>query len=148
MNNVIGSSNGDEINRDINNIQETTKDKDSGHYNTFVESRVLVLATEKGREDFKENVQLAGEEVATVGRVVDTVINKQEEDLRNLSELKRIITEKVRIQIESDNVIFLQKPNSLQQSELALTQINIIEKLHIFIMILIIMKVILRVLAI
>ena len=108
----------------------------------------MVLATEKGREDFKENVQLAGEEVAAVGRVVDTVINKQEEDLSNLSELKRIITEKVRIQIESDNVIFLQKPNSLQQSELALTQINIIEKLHIFIMILIIMKVILRVLAI
>ena len=108
----------------------------------------MVLATEKGRKDFKESVQLAGEEVATVGHVVDTVINKQEENLSNLSELKRIITEKVRIQIESDNVIFLQKPNSLQQSELALTQFNIIEKLHIFIMILIITKVILRVLVI
>ena len=35
MNNVIGSSNGDEINRDINNIQETTKDKDSEYYNTW-----------------------------------------------------------------------------------------------------------------
>ena len=35
MNNAIGSSNGDEINRDINNIQETTKDKDSEYYNTW-----------------------------------------------------------------------------------------------------------------
>ena len=52
-------------------------------YNTFVESGVLVLATEKGRKDFKESLQLAGEEVAAVGRVVDTVINKQEEDKRN-----------------------------------------------------------------
>ena len=52
-------------------------------YNTFVESGVLVLATEKGRKDFKESLQLAGEEVAAVGRVIDTVINKQEDDKRN-----------------------------------------------------------------
>ena len=77
------TSSGDEINKDLNNMQETTKDKDSGYYNTFVESGVLVLATEKGREDFKESMQLAGEEVAAVGRVVDTVINKQEEDKRD-----------------------------------------------------------------
>ena len=44
---------------------------------------MLVLATEKGREDFKTNIQLAGEEAAAVGRVVDTVINKQEDDKRN-----------------------------------------------------------------
>ena len=31
----------------------------------------------------------------------------------------------MRIQIESDNIIYLQKPNSLQISELALTQFNI-----------------------
>ncbi|MCP1226225.1 hemagglutinin repeat-containing protein [Sebaldella sp. S0638] len=79
----IGKSSGDEINKDLNNMQETTKDKDSGHYNTFVESGVLVLATEQGRKDFKENIQLAGEEVAAVGRVIDTVINKQEDDKRN-----------------------------------------------------------------
>ena len=79
----IGISSGDEINKDLNNMQETTKDKDSGHYNTFVESGVLVLATEQGRKDFKENIQLAGEEVAAVGRVIDTVINKQEDDKRN-----------------------------------------------------------------
>ena len=52
-------------------------------YNTFVESGVLVLATEKGRKDFKESLQLVGEEVVAVGRVVDTVINKQEDDKRN-----------------------------------------------------------------
>ena len=79
----IGTSSGDEINRDLNNMQETTKDKDSGYYNTFVESGVLALTTEKGREDFKESVQLAGEEIAAVGRVVDTAINKQEDDKRN-----------------------------------------------------------------
>ena len=44
---------------------------------------MLVLATEKGREDFKTNIQLAGEAAAAVGRVVDTVINKQEDDKRN-----------------------------------------------------------------
>ncbi|MBP9479502.1 MAG: hemagglutinin repeat-containing protein [Sebaldella sp.] len=79
----IGKSSGDEINRDINKVQETTKDKDSGHYNTFVESGVIVLATEEGRKNFVENIGLAGEEIVAVGRVIDTTINKQEEDKRN-----------------------------------------------------------------
>ena len=59
------------------------KDEDSGHYNTFIESGVLTLATEKGRENFKESIGLAGEEVAAIGRVIDTTINKQEDDKRN-----------------------------------------------------------------
>ncbi|MDR2878301.1 MAG: hypothetical protein LBV03_00075, partial [Fusobacteriales bacterium] len=79
----IGTSSGDEINRDIDKMQETTKDKDSGHYNIFVEKDVLVLATEKGREDFKASLELAGEEAAAIVRVADTVINKQNDDKRN-----------------------------------------------------------------
>ena len=67
----IGNSTGDEINRDINNVQETTKDKDSGYYNTFVESGVLVLTTKEGRGKFKESVGLAGQEV---DRVIDTMV--------------------------------------------------------------------------
>ena len=63
----IGISTGDEINRDINMVQETTKD--SGYYNFFIEENVLKLATEKGRKDFKENLQLAGEEINAMKKV-------------------------------------------------------------------------------
>ena len=58
---VIDKSTGDEVNRDINMVQETTKDKDSGYYNPFVESGVLALGTKEGREQFKGNIGLAGE---------------------------------------------------------------------------------------
>jgi filamentous hemagglutinin len=71
----IGKSSGDEINRDINNMQETTKDKDSGHYNTFVESGVLALATEQGRKDFKESIELAGTEIDAMKEVVNQTID-------------------------------------------------------------------------
>ena len=50
---------GAEINRDIDKMQETTKDEDSGHYNTFVESDVLKLITEEGRAEFVENLEKA-----------------------------------------------------------------------------------------
>ena len=80
---VIDKSTGDEINRDINKVQETTKDKDTGHFDFFIESDVLALATKEGREQFKENLGLAGEEIASVGRVIDVTINKQGDDWRN-----------------------------------------------------------------
>ena len=38
-------------------MQETTKDEDSGHYNTFVETDVLKLITKEGRAEFGENFQ-------------------------------------------------------------------------------------------
>ena len=56
-------------------MQETTKDKDSGHYNTFVESGVLVLATEQGRKDFKESIELAGTEIDAMKKVVETTLD-------------------------------------------------------------------------
>ena len=80
----IGSSTGDEINRDINKVQETTKDKDSGYYNTFVESGVLVLATEKGRKDFKDSIKLAGEEINAMKEVIQTTLMYSDADNRAL----------------------------------------------------------------
>ena len=67
----IDNSTGDEINRDITKVQETTKDKDSGYYNPYVESGVLELATKEGREQFKENIGLAGKEV---DKIIDNMV--------------------------------------------------------------------------
>ena len=74
----IDKSSGDEINRDINKVQETTKDKDSGHYNTFVESGVIALATEEGREKFKQSIDLAGKEVEKFKEVISSVFATDE----------------------------------------------------------------------
>ena len=49
-------------------------DKDSGYYNTFVESGVSALAIEKGRKDFKESLELAGAERDTMKKVVEITI--------------------------------------------------------------------------
>ncbi|MBP9479660.1 MAG: hemagglutinin repeat-containing protein, partial [Sebaldella sp.] len=78
----IGTSSGDEINRDINNVQETTKDKDSGHYNTFVEKDILVLATTDGRKELINNLGWAGEELKeTYIEVLELLKNKDYEKI-------------------------------------------------------------------
>ena len=83
-NTVIGNveiekPSGADINRDIDRMQETTKDEDSGHYNTFVETDVLKLITPEGRAEFAENLENAKEEIIAIGRVIDGTLNPKKE---------------------------------------------------------------------
>ena len=102
----IGASSGDEINRDINNMQETTKDKDSGHYNTFVESGVLALATKEGREKFKENLETIELKVDTIvyilnkdKGIIDIILEKEEKGY-SLTEKEKVILDEYNEQVK------------------------------------------------
>ena len=140
----IGTSSGDEINRDLNNMQEITKDKDSGYYNTFVESGVLELTTKEGRDKFKESIGLAGQEV---DRVIDTMVdsyntikniivsNKNEEEIfRELDDipLDKLLQANVIMQsqidgYENDMVSkYIQRPDVQAQMKQAVTDADLL----------------------
>ena len=77
----IGKSSGDEINKDLSTMTEITKDKDT-KTNVFVESQTIKYALNP--ESFKEDLQKAKNEIHDIYHAVDSTVNPQGEESRNV----------------------------------------------------------------
>ncbi|WP_425250432.1 hemagglutinin repeat-containing protein [Fusobacterium animalis] len=77
----IGKSSGDEINKDLDTMTEVTKDKDT-KTNVFVESQTIKYALNP--EAFKEDIQKAKNEIHDIYHAVDSTVNPQGKDSRNV----------------------------------------------------------------
>ena len=77
----IGKSSGDEINKDLSTMTEVTKDKDT-KTNVFVESQTIRYAVNP--ESFKEDLQKAKNEIHDIYHAVDSTVNPQGKESRNV----------------------------------------------------------------
>ena len=77
----IGKSSGDEINKDLDTMTEVTKDKDT-KTNVFVESQTIKYALNP--EAFKEDIQKAKNEIHDIYHAVDSTVNPQGKESRNV----------------------------------------------------------------
>ncbi|WP_339011487.1 hemagglutinin repeat-containing protein [Fusobacterium animalis] len=77
----IGKSSGDEINKDLSTMTEVTKDKDT-KTNVFVESQTIKYALNP--EAFKEDLQKAKKEIHDIYHAVDSTVNPQGKESRNV----------------------------------------------------------------
>ena len=79
----IGKSSGDEINKDLDTMTEVTKDKDT-KTNVFVESQTIRYAVNP--DSFKEDLQKAKNEIHDIYHAVDSTVNPQGKESRNVLE--------------------------------------------------------------
>ena len=79
----IGKSSGDEINRDLDTMTEITEDRDF-KTNVNVESQTINYI--KNPEKFKEDLQKAKNEIYDIYHAVDSTVNLQGKEDRNISE--------------------------------------------------------------
>ena len=79
----IGKSSGDEINRDLDTMTEITEDRDF-KTNINVESQTINYI--KNPEKFKEDLQKAKNEIHDIYHAVDSTVNLQGKEDRNISE--------------------------------------------------------------
>ena len=79
----IGKSSGDEINRDLDSMTEITEDRDF-KTNINVESQTINYI--KNPEKFKEDLQKAKNEIYDIYHAVDSTVNLQGKEDRNISE--------------------------------------------------------------
>ena len=79
----IGKSSGDEINRDLDTMTEITEDRDF-KTNINVESQTINYI--KNPEKFKEDLQKAKNEIYDIYHAVDSTVNLQGKEDRNISE--------------------------------------------------------------
>ncbi len=77
----IGKSSGDEINKDLASMTEVTKDEDT-KTNVFVESQTIRYAVNP--ESFKEDLQKAKNEIHDIYHAVDSTVNPQGKESRNV----------------------------------------------------------------
>ena len=77
----IGKTSGDEINKDLDTMTEVTKDEDT-KTNVFVESQTIKYALNP--EAFKEDIQKAKNEIHDIYHAVDSTVNPQGKDSRNV----------------------------------------------------------------
>ena len=77
----IGKSSGDEINKNLDTMTEVTKDKDT-KTNVFVESQTIRYAVNP--ESFKEDLQKAKNEIHDIYHAVDSTVNPQGKESRNV----------------------------------------------------------------
>ncbi|MFA1745845.1 hemolysin, partial [Fusobacterium animalis] len=77
----IGKSSGDKINKVLSTMTEVTKDEDT-KTNVFVESQTIKYTLNP--EAFKEDVQKAKNEIHDIYHTVDSTVNPQGEDKRNI----------------------------------------------------------------
>uniref|UniRef100_UPI001897AA25 two-partner secretion domain-containing protein n=1 Tax=Fusobacterium sp. 1001295B_180824_G3 TaxID=2787123 RepID=UPI001897AA25 len=77
----IGKSSGDEINKDLSTMTEVTKDEDT-KTNVFVESQTIRYAVNP--DSFKEDLQKARNEIHDIYHAVDSTVNPQGEEKRNV----------------------------------------------------------------
>ena len=77
----IGKSSGDEINKDLDTMTEVTKDEDT-KTNIFVESQTIRYAVNP--ESFKEDLQKAKNEIHDIYHAVDSTVNPQGKESRNV----------------------------------------------------------------
>ncbi|EHO77798.1 hypothetical protein HMPREF9942_01265 [Fusobacterium animalis F0419] len=77
----IGKSSGDEINKDLDTMTEVIKDKDT-KTNVFVESQTIKYALNP--ESFKEDIQKAKNEIHDIYHAVDSTVNPQGKESRNV----------------------------------------------------------------
>ena len=77
----IGKSSGDEINKDLDTMTEVTKDEDT-KTNVFVESQTIKYALNP--EAFKEDIQKAKNEIHDIYHAVDSTVNPQGKESRNV----------------------------------------------------------------
>ena len=79
----IGKSSGDEINRDLDTMTETTEDRD---FKTNVNVESQTISYIKNPEKFKEDLQKAKNEIYDIYHAVDSTVNLQGKEDRNISE--------------------------------------------------------------
>ena len=79
----IGKSSGDEINKDLDTMTEVTKDEDT-KTNVFVESQTIRYAVNP--DSFKEDLQKAKNEIHDIYHAVDSTVNPQGKESRNVLE--------------------------------------------------------------
>ncbi|WP_427048555.1 filamentous hemagglutinin N-terminal domain-containing protein [Fusobacterium animalis] len=77
----IGKTSGDEINKDLDTMTEVTKDEDT-KTNVFVESQTIKYALNP--EAFKEDIQKAKNEIHDIYHAVDSTVNPQGKESRNI----------------------------------------------------------------
>ena len=77
----IGKSSGDKINKDLASMTEVTKDEDT-KTNVFVESQTIRYALNP--ELFKQDLEKAKNEIHDIYHAVDSTVNPQEEEKRNV----------------------------------------------------------------
>ena len=77
----IGKSSGDEINKDLGSMTEVTKDEDT-KTNVFVESQTIRYAVNP--DSFKEDLQKAKNEIHDIYHAVDSTVNPQGKESRNV----------------------------------------------------------------
>ncbi|WDF24520.1 hemagglutinin repeat-containing protein [Fusobacterium nucleatum] len=77
----IGKSSGDKINKDLDAMTEVTKDEDT-KTNVFVESQTIRYAVNP--ESFKEDLQKAKNEIHDIYHAVDSTVNPQGKESRNV----------------------------------------------------------------
>ena len=77
----IGKSSGDEINKDLDSMTEVTKDEDT-KTNVFVESQTIRYAVNP--DSFKEDIQKAKNEIHDIYHAVDSTVNPQGKESRNV----------------------------------------------------------------
>ena len=79
----IGKSSGDEINRDLDTMTETTEDRD---FKTNVNVESQTISYIKNPEKFKEDLQKAKNEIYDIYHAVDSTVNLQGKENRNILE--------------------------------------------------------------
>ena len=79
----IGKSSGDEINKDLGSMTEITKDRD---FKTDINIESQTINYIKNPEKFKEDLQKAKNEIHDIYHAVDSTVNLQGKEDRNISE--------------------------------------------------------------
>ena len=79
----IGKSSGDEINRDLDTMTEITEDRD---FKTDINIESQTINYIKNPEKFKEDLQKAKNEIYDIYHAVDSTVNLQGKEDRNISE--------------------------------------------------------------
>ena len=79
----IGKSSGDEINRDLDSMTEITEDRD---FKTNINVESQTISYIKNPEKFKEDLQKAKNEIYDIYHAVDSTVNLQGKEDRNISE--------------------------------------------------------------
>ena len=79
----IGKSSGDEINRDLDTMTEITEDRD---FKTNINLESQTINYIKNPEKFKEDLQKAKNEIYDIYHAVDSTVNLQGKEDRNISE--------------------------------------------------------------
>ena len=79
----IGKSSGDEINKDLNTMTEITKDRD---FKTDINIESQTINYIKNPKKFKEDLQKAKNEIHDIYHAVDSTVNPQGKESRNVLE--------------------------------------------------------------